>query len=115
MSASQRAQPRQPSATLTRRRHVGRVAICTTILSSACMVVLLVGAAAGWEGFDESTTSTANSLAWNGWFFGGLCAFGYGCAASVQGQRTGHRGDSRSGLLAVVYVLCAAVLSVAVA
>lgn len=39
MSASQTTQPHQPVATARRRRHVGPVAICTTILSFACMVV----------------------------------------------------------------------------
>jgi hypothetical protein len=115
MSASQTTQPRQPSATSRRVHHVGSVAICTTILSFACMIVLLVGAAAGWDGFDDTTTSTANSVAYYGWVFGGLGAFASGCAAYGQGRRAGHRAASRSGQIAVGYVICTALLSVVVA
>lgn len=114
MSASQTTQPR-PSAPSKRMRAVGPIAICTTILSLAGMIVLLVGAAAGWEGFDETTTSTANTLAWNGWFFGGVGAFAAGCAAWVQGRAAHHRGDRRSGQIAVGYVICSALLAALVA
>ena len=114
MSASQTTQPR-PAAPSKRTRAAGSVAICTTILSLAGLIVLLVGAAAGWQGFDETSTSTANSLAWNGWFFGGLAAFGSGCAAWAQGRAAHHRGDSRTGQIAVGYVICAALLAALVA
>jgi hypothetical protein len=93
---------RDVTASLDRRG--ATVALGATACSVVSMLVLLVGDLAGWNGFDDSSSSTANTLAWSAWVLSGLLALGAGAGAWQQGRVTGSRWHCRAGLLALAYV-----------
>jgi hypothetical protein len=84
----------------------GITALAAAVVSLIGLAVLVLGDAANWKGFAHDETSLANSVAWNGMWYGAAAAFFLGIVALGRGAKSA---DTRAGAV-VMACLCAVLL-----
>jgi hypothetical protein len=90
----------------------GITTLVATVVSLMGLALLVVGDAANWKGFADDETSVANSVAWNGMWYGAAAAFFLGIVALGRGAKSA---DIRAGAVLMACMFAILVLGVIVA
>lgn len=109
MASSPSSTGRNPSVgDGSQRSMLGRTAVTAAMVSAVAFALLVLGALAGLEGFEEGDDATLlGAVLWFSFVLGALVSLFFGAFALIFGRSRRRGGDTRAGTLAVGWFVVA--------